>query len=219
MEKYLKFLKKCSLFSGVTDAELLKMLGCLGARVSFFDRREVVMEEGSEPRYIGVVLTGSVQTVQIDYFGNRSIVDFAKEGELFMESFACAKAKELPVSAVAVEPSFVMFIDSDHIVYTCENNCGFHQRMIFNLMRTLADKSIRFHQRIEVTSKRTTREKLISYLSQQSKNCGGNEFDIPFDRQELADYLEVDRSGLSSEIGRLRREGFLESRKNHFKLL
>ena len=91
--------------------------------------------------------------------------------------------------------------------------------MIFNLMRTLADKSIQFHQRIEVTSKRTTRDKLISYLSQQSRFVGSDEFDIPFDRQELADYLEVDRSGLSSEIGKLREEGFLESRKNHFKLL
>ena len=112
----------------------------------------------------------------------------------------------------------VMFIDSSHILHTCSNNCAFHRQLIFNLMKDLASKTILFHQRIEVTSKRTTREKLLTYLAIQAKKAGRDSFSIPFDRQELADYLEVDRSGLSAEISKLRREGVLTSHKNHFTL-
>ena len=113
----------------------------------------------------------------------------------------------------------VMLIEADHILHTCNNNCGFHQQLIFNLMKDLATKTIVFHQRIEITSKRSTREKLMTYLMMRAKEAGSNAFEIPFDRQELADYLEVDRSGLSAEIGKLRREGVLDSEKNFFKLL
>ena len=120
--------------------------------------------------------------------------------------------------AVASEASEVMLIDCSHILHTCENHCGFHQQLIFNLMRELAEKTILFHERIEVTSKRTTREKLLAYLTIEAKRAGQNDFSVPFDRQELADYLEVDRSGLSAEISKLRAEGVLDCQKNRFVL-
>lgn len=120
---------------------------------------------------------------------------------------------------VAQEECVVMFVDCIRLLQTCSNSCEFHRKMIYNLMRVLAIKNMLFHQKIEVTSKRTTREKLISYLLMQAKTVGKNQFEIPFDRQQLADYLEVDRSGLSAEISKLRREGFLQSEKKHFKLL
>ena len=123
------------------------------------------------------------------------------------------------VSVVASEPCQVLLIDCQRILRSCANACSFHQQMIFNLMRELATKNIMFHLKVEITSKRSTREKLLAYLMQQAKQAGDSRFDIPFDRQELADYLEVDRSGLSAEIGRLRREGVLTCRKNHFELL
>ena len=125
----------------------------------------------------------------------------------------------LPVAVIATEPSEVMFVDCDHILHTCSNNCGFHQQLIYNLVKDLAEKSIRFHQKVEVTSKRTTREKLMAYLSLQAKRVGSTRFEIPFDRQELADYLEVDRSGLSAEIGKLKKEGIIKNRKNHFVIM
>ena len=138
---------------------------------------------------------------------------------MFGEAFACAEVKAIPVTVVASEPSEVMLIDAGHIMNTCSNNCGFHRQLIFNLMRDLAVKNIMFHQKIEITSKRSTREKLMTYLMFQSKKFKKSSFDIPFDRQELADYLEVDRSGLSAEISKLRQEGILESNRKHFKLL
>ena len=112
-----------------------------------------------------------------------------------------------------------MLIDCQHILHTCQNNCGFHQQLIFNLMKGLALKNIQFHQKIGITSKRSTREKLLAYLDLQSKKNGSRAFEIPFDRQELADYLEVERSGLSAEISKLRREGVLRCDRSRFELL
>ena len=219
LKKYLEILKKCPLFENIADENLIRMLTCLGARVDFYDKKYTVFAEGSRAKYIGIVLSGSVQVIQVDYYGNRSILSVVGEGELFAEAFACAETKEIPVSIIANEPSEIMLIDSSHILHTCHNNCGFHQQLIFNLMKDLAKKTIAFHQRIEITSKRTTRDKLLAYLNVQAKKAGNNSFDIELDRQELADYLEVERSGLSAEIGKMRREGIIENHKNHFELL
>ena len=219
MKKYLKILKNCRLFDGIEEDELLTMLGCLGARVISFDKKYTVFAEGAPAKHIGIMLKGSAQIIQIDYFGNRSILAEVSEGELFGEAFACADIDTLPVSVVAGEYCEVMIIDSSHVLGTCENNCVFHRKLIFNLMRDLAEKTLAFHRKIEVTSKRSTREKLMSYLNIQAKRAESSRFDIPFDRQELADYLEVERSGLSAEISKLKKEGIINCQKNHFELL
>ena len=219
MKKYLKILKKCPLFCEIGDDDLLRMLNCLGARVISFEKKYTVFAEGSPAKYIGIVLSGAVQVIQVDYYGNRRILSEMNSSQVFGEAFACAESPSIPVAVVATENCEVMLIDASHILHTCNNNCGFHQQLIFNLMKDLAGKTIEFHQRIEITSKRSTREKLMTYLMMRAKQADSNSFEIPFDRQELADYLEVDRSGLSAEIGKLRKEGLLESEKNHFKLL
>ena len=216
MEKFLKVLKKCPLFYGIGESDLLRMLGCFGAKVEFFDKKYTVMAEGSTAKYIGIVLSGAAQIVQVDYYGNRSIFANIEEGNTFAEAFACAGTENIPIAVIADEPSEIMLVDCSHILHTCSNNCGFHNQLIYNLMRSLAEKNIAFHKKIEVTSKRTTRDKLMTYLMHQSKRVGKSEFEIPFDRQELADYLEVERSGLSAEISKLTREGILESNKNRF---
>ena len=219
MKKYLEILKKCPLFENISDESLLIMLTCLGAKISFFDKKYTVFNEGSPAKYIGIVLSGSVQISQTDYFGNRSILGNIYPGEVFAEAFACAELETVPVSAIATEESEIMLVKADHILHTCENHCGHHGQLIYNLMKDLAKKTITFHKRIEVTSKRSTREKLLAYLAMEAKEKGSESFDIPFDRQELADYLEVERSGLSNEISKLRDEGIIENRKKHFKLI
>ena len=219
MKKYLEILKKCPLFYSIGEDDLLRILGCLGARVDSYDKKYTVFSEGTPAKYIGIVLSGSVQIIQIDYYGNRSILSEISSGEVFAEAFACAEIGSLPVTVIANEPSEIMLIDCRHILHTCNNNCGFHQQLIFNLMKDLAKKTITFHQRIDITSKRTTREKLMTYLSMEAKKAESDSFDIPFDRQELADFLEVERSGLSAEIGKLKKEGVIDSQKNHFTLL
>ncbi len=219
MEKYLEILKNCPLFTGIDEKDLLRMLTCLGAKIKFFDKNYAIFSEGMPTKHIGILLSGEIYTEQTDYYGNRSILSDIKPTQTFGESFSCAEVARLPVQIIANEPSEVMLIDCSHILHTCHNSCGFHQQLIYNLMKALAQNNVELHQRAEVTSKRSTREKLLTYLMQQSKKTGKHEFDIPFDRQELADYLEVERSGLSSEISKLSKEGILKTQKNHFVIL
>ncbi len=219
MEKYFEILRNCPLFLDIQDKDLIPLLACLGARVESFGKKYTIFAEGTPSRYIGIVLSGKVQIIQLDYYGNRSIIAEAGPGELFSEAFACAGLDSAPVSAIADEDSEIMLIDCHCITHTCSNSCEFHQQIIFNLMKNLAAKNIMFLQRIQITSKRTTREKLLEYLATQAKKHNSSTFDIPFDRQELADYLEVDRSGLSAEISKLRNEGVLKSKKSRFTLL
>ncbi len=219
MKKYFEILKKCDLFYNIDEENLEKMLTCLGAKVVSFDKKYTIFSEGSPAKHIGIMLSGSAQIFQVDYNGNRNIINSIETGEVFGEAFACAEIKSLPVTIIANEPSVVLLIDCTRVLYTCSNNCNFHRQLIFNLMKNLATKTLKFHQKIEITSKRTTREKILTYLSVYSKNVGKTSFTIPFDRQELADYLEVERSGLSMEISKLKKDGIINSHKNHFELL
>ena len=219
MEKYLRVLRKCPLFFGIHDDDLVRMLGCLGARVERFDKKYTVLSEGDTAKYVGIMLSGSAQIVRMDYCGNRSIIAEVGQCEMFGEAFACAELRSLPVSVIAVEQSEIMFIDCSHILHTCHNNCGFHGQLIYNLMKDLASKTILYHRKTEIISQRTTRDKLMTYLVMTAKESGSSSFEIPFDRQELADYLEVDRSGLSVQISKLKAEGIIECTKNRFELL
>ena len=219
MEQYLEVLKTCPLFSGVRESELGAMLTCLGARKAQARKGGVIFQEGDPAVYVGIVLTGAIRVVREDYYGNRSIVTRMGPGEIFGESFACAGVPSLPVSVVAEEDCEYLLIDCRRITVSCTNACAFHSRMIFNLLQMVARKNLVFNQKLEITSRRTTREKLMAYLMNQAKLQGRDAFTIPFDRQALADYLEVDRSGLSVEISKLRRDGILRCDRNHFCLL
>lgn len=212
-------LERCPLFDGIRMEDLSAMLGCLGGRKAFAAKGQPIFREGDPATHVGIVLSGAVQMVREDYYGNRSIVAHIGTAELFGESYACAGIPALPVSIVADEDSEVLLIDCRRITVSCSNACAFHSRIIHNMLRLVAEKNLVFDQKIQVTSKRSTREKLMTYLLNQAKLQGSNTFSIPYDRQELADYLEVDRSGLSSEISKLRKEGVLESEKNRFRLL
>ena len=219
MKKYFNVLRKCALFNNIDDESLLNMLTCFGARVDFFDKKYTIFTKGTSAKYIGIVLSGNAQIIQVDYYGNRNILSSVYESEMFAEAFACAEINSMPVSVVANTPCEILLVECSHILHTCHNNCGFHQQLIFNLMKSLAIQNILIHKKMEITSKRTTRDKLMAYLLDFAKKSGTRSFDIPYDRQELADYLEVERSGLSSEIGKMKKEGIIESQKNHFVIL
>ena len=217
--EYLPVLKACPLFEGVEEQDLSIMLDCLGAKTVQAEKNGVVFMEGDPARYVGVVLAGQVQILQEDYYGNRSILGRAGPGELFGEAFACAGVAALPVSVIAAEHSEIMLLECGRITTSCCNACAFHSQMIVNLLRVMAAKNLQFHQKLQITSRRTTREKLMSYLLAQTKAAQANQFTTPFDRQELADYLGVDRSGLSAEIGRLKAEGVIDCHRSTFKIL
>ena len=167
---------------------------------------------------MGVVLTGSLHIVQEDFWGRRTILTHIGPGELFGEAFAFAELERLPVSAMAAEDAEVLLLDQRKIMSPCPEACGFHSDLVGNMLRILARKNVGLVQKIAHLTRRSTREKLLSYLSIRAREAGSGSFSIPFNRQELADYLAVDRSALSNELSKMRDEGILEFDRNEFEL-
>jgi CRP-like cAMP-binding protein len=174
---------------------------------------------GGSLNSIGVVLAGSIHIIQDDFWGNRTLVARLEPVEIFGEAFAFGGGDDLPVGILAAEQSDILLINCKKIITTCPSACIFHTRLIKNLIQVMAQKNSMLMQKIEHITHRTTREKLLSYFSLQARQMKSNVFEIPFNRQELADYLSVDRSAMSSELGRMRDEGILHFRKNRFELL
>ncbi|MDD3212248.1 MAG: Crp/Fnr family transcriptional regulator [Eubacteriales bacterium] len=218
MEEYFEILKSVELFQNIRPEELPQLLACLDARVVRYIKNQTVFSSGESIRRFGIVLSGGVQVVHDDFYGNRSILGNFGTGELFGESFACAQVKALPVSVIATAESEVMLIDCQRLAVPCARACGFHGTLIRNLMGVISQKNIALTRKMELTSKRTTREKLTAYLMTEAQRAGASRFTIPFDRQGLADYLSVDRSAMSAELSRLKRDGILDYHKNRFAL-
>ncbi len=219
MKNNFEIIKKSPLFNDIEPDDLHTLLDCLSAETKSYKKGQTILTEGQPAKYIGIIISGGARVEHVDYYGNRSIVSDIAPPNIFGESFACAQVSSLPVNIIASEDADIMLIDARHITVSCSNACGFHSRLVFNLLKIVAAKNLVFHQKTEITSKRTTREKLMTYLLIQAKKYGKDIFSIPFNRQELADYLEVDRSGLSAEISKLRSEGVLECKRNTFRLL
>lgn len=219
MEQYFEILEKCPLFKGVQRDDISGVLKCLEVKIKEYRKGETVFLQGDAVNFFGVVLEGSIQIIRNDYYGNRSIVTTAMPSQLFAETFAFAKASTVPLSAWASGDSTVMFINPEKIIGQCSRVCGFHSRIISNLIKVMAGKNLEINKKLEIVSKRTTRDKLMTYLFLTSQELGTKSFTVPLNRQELADYLEVDRSGLSAEIGKLKKEGKLFCRRSEFTIL
>ena len=219
MPENLDVLAACPLFEGVSRQDMAAMLQCMQARVVDVPKGGAVFRVDEPAEYVGILLSGGVVVLRDDFDGNRAIQAAMRPGDLFGETFACAGVSRLPVSVEADRPSRVLLIRLKRIIETCPSACGFHNRVLLNLLTVLAAKNLMLNGKLEITSRRTTRDKLLAYLSAQARAAGSDAFVIPFDRQGLADYLGVDRSALSAEIGKLRREGVLESDRSAFRLL
>ena len=217
--EYLDALQGSDLFMGVEAGALGEMLGCLGPRIAEYEKGEVILASGARTQDFAVVLRGAVLIVQDDYWGNRNILSALVPGELFAESFAARPDAPLNVSAIADAPTAVMFLGLKRVLATCPTACPHHRRIIDNLLAALADKNQRLNEKLTHISQRGTRQKLLSYLSAEAQKKGTPIFEIPFNRQQLADYLSVDRSALSAELSRLKAEGVLDYHRSTFKIL
>ena len=219
MKKYFPVLRSCPLFADIDEGDLESMLQCLNAQHRRFLRGQTVFHEGDEARWVGIVLEGAVQIFRNDYDGSRSLLGRAGVGQLFGEVFACAGMAELPVSVEATQDSVILLADCRRVLTVCRNACSFHNRLINNLLQAVAEKNLQLNRKIECMSRRTTREKLMVFLLGEAKAHNSREFDIPFDRQALADYLGVERSAMSAELGKLVRDGVIACQRRHFRLL
>lgn len=208
-----------ALFAGVAENEIREMLHCLNPRCQDFRKDEVIFKAGDHIDSLGLMLSGSALIVQEDYWGNRNIISNVEVGDLFGESFAARPSQPLNASAVAAENCSVMFLQLRRVLTTCPTACGHHRRIIENLLAVVSEKNQRLNEKLIHIAQRSTRQKLLSYLSNQAQKANSAIFEIPFNRQELADYLSVDRSALSAELSRLKAEGLLDYHRNSFKML
>ena len=214
----LSVLRTSGIFSGISEEETEKMLHCLEVRPETFQKDEYILRAGDRVEAFGVVITGKVLIIQEDFWGNRNILAAVGAGHCFAETFACSPGAVLNVSVIAETNVQVLFLNVKRILTTCPSTCSHHNRMIRNLLSELAEKNLRLNEKITHLGQRSRRAKILSYLSAEAQRHGSAEFDIAFSRQQLADYLSVDRSGLSMELSRMQEEGLLEYRKNHFVL-
>lgn len=219
MTEYLNVIKSSGLFEGVEDAEAETMLSCLGARRIHCAKGAYIFRAGERVSSMGILLAGSAFILHESFWGNRQILSKLQPGQLFAESFACTPGAALNVGIVAEAPVTALLLDVRRVLTTCSPGCAFHDRMIRNLLSILAAKNLDFNEKLSHMGQRTTKQKILSYLSAEALRQGSPAFDIPFGRQQLADYLAVDRSALSNELSKLREEGVLTFHKNHFELL
>ena len=218
MKDFLPVIRSAQLFSGVSEDELTAMLSCLKAEKKDFPKEAFVLRSGDTADSIGLALAGTVLVIQEDIWGNRNILSKAGPGQTFAAAYACAPGSVLNVSVVAETPVTALFLNVKRILNVCPSACAHHSRIIRNLLSELAEKNLRFNEKLTHMGQRTTRSKIMSYLSADAQRLGKYEFDIPFSRQQLADYLAVERSGLSLELGKMRSEGLLDFHKSHFVL-
>ena len=216
MKEFFPLMRSSQLFSGISDDELSAMLTCLDVRKESFPKDAFLLRTGDTTEAIGFVLSGSVLVIQEDIWGNRHILSKSGPGQTFASVYACAPGSVLNVSVTAETPVTVLFLNVKRILTVCSSACTHHSRIIRNLLGELSEKNLSLSEKLTHLGQRSTRAKLMSYLSATAQRLGSCEFDIPFSRQQLADYLAVERSGLSLELGKMKKEGLLDFHKNRF---
>ena len=213
------FLSKTVLFRGISPDELQGLFSCLQARTQTYPRGAVICRAGDSVTALGMVLSGRVSIENDDAWGNKSILDHVLPGQVFAETYACVPGAPLMVSVVAAETAEVLFLDIGRILHICSSACGFHSKLIRNLLAIASQKNLNLSRRIFHTSSKSIRGRLLSYLSFQATQHGSRDFEIPFNRQQLADYLSVDRSAMSNELSKMQRDGLLRLERNNFSLI
>ena len=219
MKKYIEILKRTQLFSGVGENEISAMLNCLQARLLTFKKGDYIFREGEHIDNITVLVEGKLLVQHDDFWGNRNIVNVIRIGEMFGEAYVAPESGALLNDVIAEEESAVIFFDIKRILTVCSTACRFHSMVVQNLFFSISEKNRKLVQKIGHMSKRSTRSKLLSYLSEEAKRHNNSQFTIPFSRQQLADFLCVDRSAMSNELCKMRDEGLLQFDKNEFTLL
>ena len=210
MKKYLSVIKQSSLFSGISEEKILEMLDGLQSKIIDFEKGNYILMTGNHTDSLGILLEGKALIIQEDFWGSRNIISTIQEGQCFGESFASAPDSILNVSVVAEKQCKILFLNVKKILLMDQ------EQFLRNLLSDMAYKNLHFSAKLIHLGQRTTRAKLLSYLSAEAKRQESYEFDIPFTRQQLADYLFIERSGLSLELSKMQKEGILEYKKNHF---
>lgn len=207
-----------SLFKGIDKKQLTPMLKCLGGHTKIIKKGTYLILAQEEVKYIGIVLSGCVHMIHEDVWGDKTILAFIKRDGLFGESFACGTDLTTCVTFQAAEETEVLLMPFRKVLHSCEKSCQFHQRLIENMATLLADKNAQLMKKLQITTKKVLRKKLLTYLSFQAQHAGSNTFTIPMNRTELADFVCADRTAVARELTHMKEEGLIDFDHNKFTL-
>jgi len=216
MEKVFEVAKNNLLFQGITLSDFESLLNCLSAKIRTYRKSDIILLSGDSVNFVGLIISGGINIVKEDIDGNATILAKLTASEIFGEVFACAEVLHSPITVQATENTEVLFIDYKKIFMSCTSACIFHTQLIKNMLKLMAQKNLILNQKIEILSKRTTREKLLCFFDYQRD--GARKFAIPYNREEMAAYLCVDRSAMSNELCKMRDDGLIKFNRNDFEL-
>jgi len=219
MQQYLSRISRCPLFARISSDDILRALDLLSAKVIRFEKDAIILHQGTPPKAFGVLLEGSAHIVAGDASGNHTLVAALYPSDLFAEAFAFSGIAALPVSVIATQDCAVLLIDRSRMAAHNQSEFPAHPLLFANMIRIISSKNLQLSQKITILSQRNTRGKLIAYLLTQQRLTGSPHFTIPLNRQELADYLCVERSAMSAELGKMKKAGLIACRKNEFEIL
>lgn len=212
-------LANTQLFRGMEPSNIDEMLGCLLAKERTYKKGETIFPEGSPTEQIGVVLTGRAVIELVDVWGNNSVLSSIGPGGAFAEAYACVPGEPLMVNVTAAEDTEALLLNIRRVLEPCSKVCPYHVRLVRNLLALCAGKNLQLSRRVLHTGPKSIRKRLLSYFSECIKRTGSYSFDIPYNRQQLADYLSVERSALSNELSIMQRDGLIRYEKNHFDVM
>ena len=207
-----------SLFAGIAVDDRKAMLSCIGYHIASFRKGEIIAFEQEHIRHVGVVLSGSVDMIKEDIWGNKTMLVRAYKDEVFAETFACGQDNLSVVTFMVSKDAKILFLPFDRVMHSCSMACQFHHKLVENMVHIIANKNRDLMRKVEVVSKRTIREKLLAYLSIQAQAQNARYFEIPLGRVELAEYLCVDRSALTRELAKMKAEGIIDYHRNSFRM-
>lgn len=219
MDDLYPILSKCALFENIKENEYKGLLGCINSYVKNFKNDEYVIFSGNEINYVGIVLSGSIEIIKEDYAGSRHILDFLGPSDIFAEGIACTKQHISPVTVRTKQDSKILFIPFDRIIKTCSNSCGFHIQLIKNMMMLLGEKNYNMNRKMELLMLKGMREKLATFLLNESYKRQSQTFQIQLNRNELAEYLNVSRTSMCRELATMKDLGMIDFYQNSFKIL
>lgn len=209
-----------SIFRGISQKDLNKMLTCFQAQSKKIPSGGTILNYSDHFEKMGILLSGEAALVRFDPNGNRTILEYLSEGDVFGEMFAMASRPEQEeLSVIASRDSTCIFIEYEHLIRRCPNACPHHSLLVSNTLLLMSEKAKNLSARIEILSRRTLREKLLTYFELQSEKAQNRHFSLPFSLNSLADYLCVDRSAMLREMKKLRESGLISSKGRNITLL
>ena len=206
--------KECPIFKNFSIDEIIEIFSVISFYEKDYKKNDIILAENTKVEYFGIITNGKIALSNFDYFGNRNILNVFEKGDSFAEALVSLEI-QIPHEVISLTDSSIVWIE-----YKSLSKSLYYQKILNNLLNIISTKNLILNKKLQILSKRTTREKILEYLSNQKKLLSlDSNFEINLNRNEMADYLALDRSNLSRELGKLKKEGIIDFKKNKFRLL